>query len=163
MKYAIEHEYFSVICLDADFSHHPRHIPVLRDGLADQAHPPADVMVASRYTRGGGIEGWPWYRRWMSRAVNCYARRLLGLPVRDCSGSYRGYRIDVLRRIDWPRVRSRGYSIYEEILWHLKRAGARFREIPIVFVDRQKGRSKINWREAFAALWIILRTALRGR
>jgi dolichol-phosphate mannosyltransferase len=90
--------------------------------------------------------------------VNYYARAVLRLPVRDCSGSYRCYRTDVLRRIDWSAVRSRGYSIYEELLGHLKQAGARFREIPIIFVDRQKGRSKISWRDAVAALWIILLT-----
>lgn len=163
MQFAIEQGYGFLVNLDAHFSHHPRHLVELRAGVAEGAEPPADVMVASRYMPGGGIQGWPWYRRWMSRAVNCYAQRLLGLPVRDCSGSYRCYRIDLLRRVEWQKVRSRGYSIYEEILWHLKRAGARFGEIPIVFVDRQKGRSKINWREALAALWVILRIGLRGR
>ena len=99
----------------------------------------------------------------MSRAVNSYARVLLTLPVLDCSGSYRCYRTDMLRRIDWSRIRSRGYSIYEEILWHLKAAGARFREIPITFVDRKKGKSKISTREAIAALWIIFRIGVLTR
>jgi dolichol-phosphate mannosyltransferase len=155
MKYAIDHGYDCVVNLDADMSHHPRHLPELQSGVSDDAGSPVDVMIASRYMPGGGIEGWPWYRRWMSRAVNSYARVLLSLPIRDCSGSYRCYRTDVLRRIDWSRVQSRGYSIYEEILWHLNSVGARFREIPITFVDREKGKSKISIREALAALWIL--------
>jgi dolichol-phosphate mannosyltransferase len=161
LNYALEHGYHRVVNMDGDFSHHPQHLPDLCAGVAENADSPADVMIGSRYVPGGAIEGWPWYRRWMSRGVNCYARTLLRLPVSDCSGSYRCYRTEILSKIDWSSVRSRGYSIYEEILWHLRQADARFREIPITFVDRQKGRSKINWREAVAALWIIFRTGLR--
>ena len=80
-------------------------------------------MVGSRYTPGGRIEGWPWRRHFMSRAVNAYARRLLGLHCRDCSGSYRCYRTAVLRRLDLAAIRSRGYSFQEEILFLLQRAG----------------------------------------
>jgi dolichol-phosphate mannosyltransferase len=163
LKYAIDHGYRYVANLDADLSHHPRHLPELRSGVSDDADSPVDVMIASRYVPGGGIEGWPWYRRWMSRAVNSYARVLLALPVRDCSGSYRCYRTDVLRRIDWSRVRSRGYSIYEELLWHLNEGGARFREVPITFADRRKGTSKISTGEALAALWIIFRIGVLTR
>jgi dolichol-phosphate mannosyltransferase len=77
------------------------------------------------------------------------------LGPRDCSGAFRCYRTSLLREIDFDRIRSRGYSFLEEFLWRLKRRGGRIAETPIVFVDRQQGESKINYREAIAALWII--------
>ena len=98
----------------------------------------------------------------MSRGVNCAARLLLGLRVKDCSGAFRCYRTSVLSQVDFDTVRSRGYSIQEEILWHLKRAGASFAETPITFVDRQRGSSKINSGEALAALGILLKLGARN-
>ena len=161
MKYAIEHGYPYVLNMDADFSHHPRHLPALLAGMEATADRPAvDVMIGSRYVPGGRIEGWPWRRHFMSRAVNGYARRLLRLSPRDCSGAFRCYRTALLAQVDFDRVRSRGYSFQEEILWRLQRLGARFGETPITFVDRQHGQSKINLREAFGALRIILALGL---
>jgi dolichol-phosphate mannosyltransferase len=98
----------------------------------------------------------------MSSGVNLYSRWLLGLEASDCSGAFRCYRTELLARLDFDAVRSRGYSFQEEILWHLKRLGARFGETPIVFVDRQEGASKINNKEAVAALWIIFRLGLKN-
>jgi len=98
----------------------------------------------------------------MSSGVNLYSRWLLGLEPMDCSGAFRCYRTELLAKLDFDRVRSRGYSFQEEILWHLKRAGARFGEAPIVFVDRALGSSKINSAEALAALWIIFGLGLRN-
>ena len=171
MKYAIEHGYRYVLNMDADFSHSPRYLPTLRAGMeppggpagGPAAGPAIDVMIGSRYVPGGGVEGWPWRRHLMSRGVNAYARCLLGLPPKDCSGAFRCYRVELLARLDFDAVRSRGYSFQEEILWHLKRAGARFGETPIVFVDRLRGQSKINLREAIAALSIILALGIRSR
>jgi dolichol-phosphate mannosyltransferase len=121
-----------------------------------------DVVIGSRYMRGGGVEGWPLKRQLMSRAVNLYARSLLGLRPKDCSGSFRCYRVETLARLDFDAIRSRGYSFQEEILWRLKRLGARFAETPIVFVERQLGVSKINSGEALAALKIIFALGLRN-
>ena len=97
----------------------------------------------------------------MSRAVNAYSRVLLGLAPRDTSGGFRCYRVSLLKRLDFAAIRSRGYSFQEEILWLLARAGARFREVPITFVDRRQGQSKINLGEAFGALKVIFRLGLR--
>ncbi len=163
MHYAMEHQFDLVLVMDADFSHPPRSIPALLAGMAlDDRDEGADVMIGSRYVAGGGIEGWPLHRRWMSRAVNMYARCLLGLKTRDCSGAFRCYRTGILRRIDLQALRSRGYSYVEELLWLLKRAGARITETPIQFVDRQHGQTKINWREAISALVILLRLGIRN-
>ncbi|MHC4405561.1 MAG: polyprenol monophosphomannose synthase, partial [Planctomycetota bacterium] len=155
LRYGIERGYRYVVNMDADYSHHPRYLPGLLAGMEPDQGPPVDVMIGSRYTAGGGVEGWPWRRRVMSKGMNLYARWLLGLKPRDCSGSFRCYRAERVAQLDLDRVRSRGYSFFEEILWHLKRQGARFGEIPITFVDRTVGRSKINAKEAVVALWTI--------
>jgi len=157
MKWALEHGYDQVLNMDADFSHHPRYVPSLLAKMEE-----ADVVIGSRYVPGGGVKDWPLKRRWMSWGVNTYARWLLGLSPRDCSGAFRCFRTDVLRKVDFDSIRSRGYSFQEEILWHLKRAGARFAESPILFADREKGQSKINSREALAAIWIIFRLGMKN-
>ncbi len=171
MSYALDHDYTYMVNLDADFSHPTEVIPTLLAGMAGQggagqigsgqADTPVDVMIGSRYVPGGAIVGWPLSRRLMSRAINLYARVLLGLTTKDCSGAMRCYRTSVLRRLDLDGVYSRGYSFQEEILWHLQRAGARLGETPITFVDRQHGTSKINLRESISALWILLRLGVK--
>ena len=98
----------------------------------------------------------------MSSSVNLYARALLSLHVKDCSGGFRCYRTQLLKGLDFDSIRSKGYSFQEEILWRLQRVGAGFAEAPITFVDRQKGKSKINKAEAFAALRILFSLGLRN-
>lgn len=160
MKYAIEQSYDQVLNMDADFSHHPRYLPAILQRAAND--PPVDVVIGSRYVPGGGIEGWPFKRHFMSKGVNLYARLLLGLKTKDCSGAYRLYRTDMLKKLDFDTIVSRGYSFQEEVLWRLKRLGARFAETPIVFVDRERGQSKINNQEAKAALRILLRLGMKN-
>jgi dolichol-phosphate mannosyltransferase len=162
MKYAIERGYRFVLNMDADFSHQPKYLPALLAGMDPPGRPPVDVMIGSRYIPGGGVEGWPWKRRLMSRAVNFYARRLLGLRPNDCSGAFRCYRTETLARLDFDAIESRGYSFQEEVLWRLKRLGARFQETPIVFVERRRGASKIDAGEGLAALRIIFSLAVRN-
>jgi dolichol-phosphate mannosyltransferase len=91
----------------------------------------------------------------MSRIANIYTRLLLGLTLSDCSSGFRCYRTSMLAKVDFSRIRSRGYAFEEEILYRLHRGGARMGELPIEFVDRRHGSSKINLREALTALWII--------
>ena len=155
MQYAIDHDYEYVVNMDADLSHRPEYLPAL---LAAAQH--ADVALGSRYVTGGGVEGWPLHRKVMSRGVNGFARLLLGLPTKDCSGSFRCYRVSLLKRISLDRIRSQGYSFFEEILWHLRHAGARFVEVPIVFHDRERGKSKINLREAWNAMRTLVQLAI---
>jgi dolichol-phosphate mannosyltransferase len=163
MQYAIEHDYRYVLNMDADFSHHPRHVPALLAGMQHaDGSPAADVMIGSRYVAGGAIEGWPLRRHLMSRSVNAFARCLLGLPPQDCSGAFRCYRTSLLKQVDFSAIRSRGYSFQEEILWHLKRLGARMSETPITFADRQRGKSKIDSREAFSTVGVLLSLGARN-
>ena len=162
MKYGIEHGYKYVLNMDADFSHQPKYLPDMLDGMQPAGGPAVDVMIGSRYIPGGGVEGWGLKRHLMSSGVNLYARWLLGLKPKDCSGGFRCYRTELLAKLDFDAIRSRGYSFQEEILWLLKRLGGRFGETPIVFIDRQRGASKIDSREATAALRIILALGLRN-
>ena len=154
-RYGIDHDYDLLLNLDADFSHHPRHIPALLECMQT-----ADVAIGSRYVPGGGVTGWNWKRHLMSRGINGYARLLLGLKTRDNSGSYRCYRVARLRRLDLERFRARGYAFQEEVLYRLRRIGCRFAETPIRFEDRRYGESKINRTEALSALWVIFRLGI---
>jgi dolichol-phosphate mannosyltransferase len=160
MQYAIEHGYDYVLNMDADFSHHPRHIPAILTAMGCDNEDKADVSIGSRYCAGGGTKDWPLTRRFMSWGVNTYARCLLGLKPRDTSGAFRCYRVSLLRQLDFAAIKSRGYSFQEEILWRLKRLGARMSETPILFADRERGQSKINKQEAFGALWVIFRLGM---
>jgi len=120
----------------------------------------ADLVVGSRYVRGGGIVNWAWYRRGLSRFANFYARSLLRLPVRDCTGGYRCYRRKVLQTVRPFEIRSSGYSFLEEMVWRTDRCGFRIVEVPIVFEDRTRGDSKIDSSEIYRAAWHVLRAAL---
>ncbi len=158
MRHAIAHGYQYMLNLDADLSHPPRYIPAIR-ALADTG---VDVAIGSRYVAGGGIEGWPRYRHVMSRTVNFSARRLLGLPIRDCSGSFRCYRVASLERLNFDEIISHGYAFLEEVLWRLKRLHCTFAETPITFVERQAGASKINRTEARKAISVLFRLGWRN-
>jgi dolichol-phosphate mannosyltransferase len=152
MQFAIDGGYDYFLNLDADFSHPPRFIPDLLAGMREN-----DVMIGSRYVKGGGVEGeFNFKRKFMSTGINWYARLLLGLKTRDNSGSYRCYRVAKLAQIDLKRVRSRGYSFMEEILFWCRQVDCRMGETPIVFENRRAGVSKLNKAEAVQALRIIL-------
>jgi dolichol-phosphate mannosyltransferase len=153
MEFALRNGYDYLLNLDADFSHPPRYIPALLAGMRDH-----DVMIGSRYVPGGGFEGSQFNlkRKVMSTGINLYARLLLGLPSKDNSGSFRCYRVSKLAEIDFRRVRSRGYSFMEEILFWCRQVGCRIGETPITFENRRAGVSKINKYEAYMALRIIL-------
>ena len=151
IAFAVRGQYDYLLNLDADFSHPPRFIPALLQGMSDH-----DVMIGSRYVPGGGVEGgFNLKRKFMSSGINWYARLTLGLNSKDNSGAFRCYRVSKLAEIDLAKVRSRGYSFQEEILYWCKRVGCRIGEAPILFENRRSGVSNINMREAASALWIL--------
>jgi dolichol-phosphate mannosyltransferase len=157
MRYAIDHGYDLFVTMDADFSHHPRYLPALVAGMARN-----DVMIGSRYVRGGGTENWPLKRQAVSWAVNTLTRFLMRLSARDTSGGYRCYRIAKLRQAGLDRVISRGYSFQEEVLYRCRRVGCRIGETPIVFADRRAGATKVNSREVVRSLGVILYVGLKA-
>ena len=159
MRYAIEHDYDYLLNLDADFSHPPRYIAALLDGMHEH-----DVMIGSRYVPGGGTENWPASRRMISQSVNKFVRTALRMPVRDASGAFRCYRVSLLKKAQLDRVKSRGYSFQQEVLFRCHRAGAKLGEHPIIFENRKAGASKVNWRESVRSIsmlaWLGVRATL---
>jgi dolichol-phosphate mannosyltransferase len=158
MRYAIEHNYDLFLNLDADFSHPPRYLPGLVAGMRGR-----DVMIGSRYVSGGTTENWPWSRKWISVGVNWLVRTLFGLGVRDASGGFRCYRVAMLRRAPLDRLRSRGYSFQQEVLFRCWQAGAVLGETPIVFENRKMGKSKVNWHEVVRSLSFLVGLGVRNR
>jgi dolichol-phosphate mannosyltransferase len=157
MRYAIENKYDLLLNCDADFSHPPRYIPSLLAGMRDH-----DVMIGSRYIPGGGTENWPLSRRMISRTVNTFVRTILRMPVRDASGAFRCYRVELLRRVPLDRIRSRGYSFQQEVLFRCHRAGARIGEHPIIFENRKAGLSKVNLRESLRSVAMLTWLGVRN-
>jgi dolichol-phosphate mannosyltransferase len=144
----------AVLTMDCDFSHDPAAIPSLVEALDS-----ARVVIGSRYVAGGRIENWGLYRKVLSAAANRFVRALFDLPVRDCTSGFRLYRAEVLESIPWPRVSSTGYSfLVESLYWAMRQGdGARVREVPICFVDRVRGQSKMGAREVFSGIINLLR------
>ncbi|HZT45186.1 MAG TPA: polyprenol monophosphomannose synthase [Gaiellaceae bacterium] len=150
-----------VLEMDCDFSHDPDDVQRLIGGAAE-----ADVVLGSRYVRGGRIENWGLLRRFVSRAGSLYAQVLLAAPVRDLTGGFKCYRRTVLETIDLDAVSSRGYAFQIETTYRALRRGFRVREIPITFVDRREGRSKMSRAIALEAIWrvpLLAALALLGR
>jgi dolichol-phosphate mannosyltransferase len=159
-RHALDHGAAYVLEMDADFSHDPADLARLLAAAAD-----ADVVLGSRYVAGGGVSDWGRVRRLVSRGGSGYARRVLGLSVRDLTGGFKCFRSEVLEAIDLPTVRSRGYAFQIELTHRAVRAGFRVVELPIMFRDRQAGRSKMSWRIAGEAALLVpsLRFGRRAR
>ena len=139
-----------VLEMDADFSHRPADLPRLIEAAAD-----ADLVLGSRYVPGGGVAGWGPLRRLVSRGGCGYARRVLGLGVRDLTGGFKCFRRVVLERLDLERVHANGYGFQVELTYRAIRAGFRVREVPIVFRERRTGASKMTARIALEAVWKV--------
>ncbi len=160
LRYAIEQDYNFVLNLDGDLSHRPEDLPrLLQRAVASGSE--VDVVVGSRYTDGGRIEGWPLRRRLMSSTVNRFATRMLRLPISDCSGSLRCYRVSALARVDFSQLHFDGYAMLQELLLLLHRAGSRLAEVPITFTDRTQGTSKLTVKETTRSVRNLLQLMLR--
>lgn len=146
-----------LVILDADLSHPVSAMPRLLEGMVDH-----DVMIGSRYVAGGGTRGWPLSRQIISRGVNLLFQGLFRVPVKDASGSYRCYSVSLLASTRTDKLISTGYSFLEELLYLCVKAGARVGESPIVFVERAKGASKVNWMEAARSLSTLLFLGVRS-
>ncbi len=154
-RWALARPYRLVFQMDADLSHRPADLPALR-AAADTY----DLVLGSRYVRGGGVEGWPLHRRLLSRWGSFYARSVLGLGFRDLTGGFKCFRREVLAAIDLGSIRSRGYAFQVETTWRAWRAGFLVGEVPIVFPDRTAGRSKMSLAiagEAARGVWAMRR------
>ena len=149
-RWGKEHGYPRLVTMDADFSHPPQAIPLLLEKLQT-----AGLAIGSRYVPGGRIEGWTFLRKLNSWTANFLARCLMGLKARDCTGAFRAYQTSALELVPLEKLRAGGYSAHLEVLYYLERSGLGVVEVPITFVNRQQGRSKISPAEVRETLRII--------
>lgn len=138
--WAKEHGYDRVVEMDADGSHKPEQLP----DLLAASDAGADVVLGSRWVPGGSVVNWPLRRQLLSRGGSTYARIMLRLPAKDVTGGYRVFTMDALDRLGLDTVHSAGYGFQVDMLWHAKLAGLRIQEVPITFVERVAGDSKMS-------------------
>ena len=146
----------NIFMMDADFSHDPKYLPVMLEAMDDY-----DLVIGSRYIKGGRITHWELWRRMLSRGGNFYVRTLLGRKIHDWSSGFNCIRASVLRKVDWDKIEFSGYAFISGLKYFLVKADARVKEIPIIFEERRGGESKMSGniiREGLVAPWKILFT-----
>lgn len=141
-EWAIGQNYTHVVEMDADGSHRPEQLPLLLERAAMSDHP--DLVIGSRYVRGGELEGWPKSREILSRAGNLYIKAWLGLPANDVTAGYRVYRVSMLEQLDLSSVESKGYFFQTDMTDHVHQLGGHIVEMPINFAQRIAGESKLS-------------------
>ena len=147
---ALQAGYGRILEMDADFSHDPARLPALLAASRE-----ADLVLGSRYVEGGGTVNWGIARQLLSKGGSLYARTILGLPIRDLTGGFKCFRREVLERLDLPSVRSTGYAFQIELTYRAIKRGFRVVEVPITFVDRRVGKSKMSRAIVAEALWKV--------
>ena len=161
-QWALAQNYDVVFEMDTDLSHDPRYVPEFIRAIEAGA----DVVIGSRNIPGGGVEGWGPGRHFVSKGGSVYARTILGLDVRDLTSGYKAFTRDALQRIDLGGVKSNGYSFQIELTYRAVLRGMRVAEVPILFVDRRAGASKMSrkiFAEAVVMVWKLRLDAMRGR
>jgi dolichol-phosphate mannosyltransferase len=156
--WALDRGYGAIVEMDADGSHDPAELPALLAALED-----ADLVVGSRWVRGGTVRNWPRSRELLSRAGNAYARIMLGLSVHDATGGYRVYRASTLHDIGLHAVRSQGYCFQIDLTLRAVRAGKKVVEVPITFTERTYGTSKMSRAIVAEALWKVTEWGVAAR
>jgi dolichol-phosphate mannosyltransferase len=149
--WGLQRGYAHLLEMDADWSHDPRYLPTLLDRAASDA----DLVLGSRWVKGGGTRNWGLGRQFISRGGSLYARLILGLRIRDLTGGFKCFRAEVLRAIDLPTVTSSGYGFQIELTYRAIQRGFRVVEVPIVFEDRRVGQSKMSKAIVFEALRMV--------
>jgi len=154
-KYALANGYEAIFEMDADFSHNPEDIPRFLDALED-----ADLVIGSRYLTGVNVINWPLRRLMLSYFANLYTRIITGMPVRDATGGYKCFRAEALKQIDLDKIKTNGYGFQIEMNFRFWAKGFRVKEIPIVFVDRRNGVSKMNKKIILEAVFLVWKLKL---
>jgi len=157
-RWAQQRGYDVVVEMDADGSHAPEQLPRLLTALDD-----ADLVLGSRWVEGGQIQNWPRWRELLSRGGNAYVRLVLGVPLHDATGGFRAYRRQVLDALPLEDVASHGYCFQVDLAWRTTQAGYRVVEVPITFVERERGRSKMTRAIVAEALWRVTWWGLGAR
>jgi len=149
-KYALENGYNYIFEMDSDFSHDPSYIPDFLKAIED-----SDLVLGSRYIKGVNVVNWPITRLLLSFYANVYARWVTGLPVKDSTGGFKCFKSEVLEKIGLDNIHSNGYAFQIEMSFRAWRKGFRIKEIPIIFVDRRAGESKMSKKIVREAIWMV--------
>jgi dolichol-phosphate mannosyltransferase len=155
----IERGYDVLVQIDADLSHDPKALPAFFAAIDARA----DAVIGSRYVPGGSIPHWPWHRRALSRWGNRYSAFVLGMKVRDSTSGYRAYRADMLKRVQFDTTRAKGYGFQMELAYRVIKGGGKLVEVPISFVDRVRGQSKLTLSVAAEELTLVTWWGVRDR
>ena len=148
-----------VVSMDVDFSHDPLVIPAMLAAIEDGS----DAVIGSRYVNGGGTKNWPIHRRLLSRWGNLYTAAVLGVKVRDCTSGFRAYRATALASIAPETTKAEGYAFLSELVVRLSRRGLKISEVPILFVDRENGTSKMSGRIIVESMLLVTRWGVAHR
>jgi dolichol-phosphate mannosyltransferase len=157
-RWGLDRGYEALVEMDADLSHNPAVIPHLLDALAF-----SDLVIGSRYVRGGGIPRWSMHRRLLSKVGNAYSAWMLDVAVADLTSGFRAFRAELLHDLPLDQISAGGYGFQIEMAYRSAAAGARISEVPIRFVDRVEGDSKMSWRITLEALWLVTRWGIVRR
>ena len=157
LRYALTTDAEAICQMDADLSHDPAHLPALAEALDRY-----DLVIGSRYLNGVSVVNWPLHRIILSAFANRYIRLITGLSPRDCTSAYRAWRSDMLAKLPLATSRSSGYAFLPEMLVEAARRGCRIGEVPIIFVERQEGYSKVSGPVLLESLWTPWQLILRG-
>ena len=159
MKWVLQRDYKVLITMDADFSHHPRYLNTLLKSAETY-----DLSIGSRYIPGGGLANWPKSREALSRFANWYACTLTGLPFSDLTSGFHCFRTSLLRKVLRYNIHTEGYAFLVELKFLSILQGALYKEIPIIFADRERGYSKISRRVILESILFVLKRSIqRGR
>jgi len=156
-QYAIEHDYDLVFEMDADYSHDPKYLPNFLRAAEN-----ADLVIGSRYIKGGGTPNWSALRKFISGGGNIFARAVLGIPIHDCTSGFRCYRTAALQALNLDAIHAQGYAFQVELAYNFWKSGYRIREVPIIFVDRRVGKSKMSRKIFIEAFLWVTRTRFTG-
>jgi dolichol-phosphate mannosyltransferase len=148
-----------VVSMDVDFSHDPLAIPAMLAAIESGS----DAVIGSRYVNGGGTKNWPLHRRLLSRWGNLYTGAVLGVKVRDCTSGFRAYRSSALAAIAPETTKAEGYAFLSELVVRLSRRGLKISEVPILFVDRENGTSKMSGRIIVESMFLVTRWGISHR
>ena len=145
-----------VMEMDCDFSHDPKDVHRLVAAARD-----ADLVIGSRNVPGGGVRGWPWYRNLISKGGSFYARTILGLRIRDMTAGFKLFRRAVLETLDLSGIEASGYMFQIELKYRTVKAGFSVHEVPVIFIDREFGESKMNSSIVLEAIWRVWKLKFR--
>ncbi|MEU5977161.1 polyprenol monophosphomannose synthase [Streptomyces sp. NPDC047315] len=159
-QWGIENGYDVLVEMDADGSHRPEELPRLLDALVEEN---ADLVLGSRWVPGGSVVNWPKSREVLSRGGSLYSRIMLGVPLRDVTGGYRAFRKETLLGLGMDQVASQGYCFQVDLAWRAVQSGFKVVEVPITFVERERGDSKMSRSIVVEALWRVTAWGVRSR